>query len=67
MRPPRRASASIEASAQDASRAVRLYCDAVAEAAMTGRGEGVVDSGADIGEMAEPPAEVVAGEAPAEA
>ena len=51
----------------DASRAVRLYCDAVAEAAMTGRGEGVVDSGADIGEMAEPPAEVVAGEAPAEA
>ena len=51
----------------DASRAVRLYCDAVAEAAMTGRGEGVVDSGADIGEMAEPPAEVVAEEAPAEA
>jgi small subunit ribosomal protein S2 len=55
----------------DASRAVRLYCDAVAEAAMTGRGEGVVDSGADVGAMAEPPAEAVAEpaaeEAPAEA
>jgi small subunit ribosomal protein S2 len=43
----------------DASRAVRLYCDAVAEAATTGRGEGVIDSGRDIGEMAEPPAEAV--------
>ena len=48
----------------DASRAVRLYCDAVAEAAMTGRGEGVVDSGADIGAMAEPPAEQAAEPAP---
>jgi small subunit ribosomal protein S2 len=62
----------------DASRAVRLYCDAVAQAAMTGRGEGVVDSGADIGELAEPPVEAAveepaaaeeapAAEAPAEA
>ena len=55
----------------DASRAVRLYCDAVAEAAMTGRGEGVVDSGADFGAMAEPPAEPAAEpaaeETPAEA
>ena len=50
----------------DASRAVRLYCDAVAEAAMTGRGEGVVDSGADIGAMAEPPAEAAAQEAPSD-
>ena len=41
----------------DASRAVRLYCDAVAQSAMTGRGEGVVDSGADVGAMAEPPSE----------
>jgi small subunit ribosomal protein S2 len=49
----------------DASRAVRLYCDAVAEAATSGRGEGVVDSGRDIGEMAEPPAEAVAEEAAA--
>jgi len=46
----------------DASRAVRLYCDAVAQAATTGRGEGVVDSGADIGAMAEPPAEPAAAE-----
>ena len=41
----------------DASRAVRLYCDAIAQAATTGRNEGVVDSGADIGAMAEPPME----------
>ena len=46
----------------DASRAVRLYCDAVAEAATTGRGEGVVDSGRDIGELAEPPRETLAPE-----
>ena len=51
----------------DASRAVRLYCDAVAEAATTGRGEGVVDSGADFGSMEQPPAEVVAAEEPAQA
>ena len=50
----------------DASRAVRLYCDAVAEAATTGRGEGVVDSGRDIGEMAEPPRETLAPEAVSE-
>jgi small subunit ribosomal protein S2 len=50
----------------DASRAVRLYCDAVAQAAMSGRGEGVVDSGADFGAMAEPPAEAVADEPVAE-
>ncbi|MFN2101026.1 30S ribosomal protein S2 [Altererythrobacter sp. MF3-039] len=41
----------------DAARAVRLYCEAVSAAATSGRGEGVVDSGKDIGEMAEPPAE----------
>ncbi|MCB2067114.1 MAG: 30S ribosomal protein S2, partial [Erythrobacter sp.] len=51
----------------DASRAVRLYCDAVAKAASTGRNEGVVDSGADIGAMDAPPAEAVAEEAAAEA
>jgi small subunit ribosomal protein S2 len=50
----------------DASRAVRLYCDAVAEAATTGRGEGVIDSGRDIGEMAEPPAEAAVAGAPVE-
>jgi small subunit ribosomal protein S2 len=67
----------------DASRAVRLYCDSVAQAATTGRTEGVVDSGADIGAMEAPPEEAaiaveeapvaeepaaeVADEAPAEA
>jgi small subunit ribosomal protein S2 len=51
----------------DASRAVRLYCDAIAQAATTGKTEGVVDSGADIGAMDAPPAEAaVAEEAPAE-
>ncbi|MXO60677.1 30S ribosomal protein S2 [Altererythrobacter salegens] len=50
----------------DASRAVRLYCDAIAAAATTGRGEGVVDSGADIGAMDAPPSESVATEAVAE-
>jgi small subunit ribosomal protein S2 len=50
----------------DASRAVRLYCDAVAQAATSGRTEGVVDSGADIGAMDAPPAEEAAAEAPAE-
>ena len=46
----------------DASRAVRLYCDAVAEAASTGKGEGVADSGADVGAMENPPEEAAAAE-----
>ena len=41
----------------DASRAVRMYCDAIADAAIAGKGGKVADSGADIGAMAEPPAE----------
>jgi small subunit ribosomal protein S2 len=41
----------------DASRAVRLYCDAVAQSATKGGNEGVVDSGADIGAMEQPPEE----------
>ena len=49
----------------DASRAVRLYCDAVAQAATTGRHEGVVDSGADVGALDAPPEEAVA-EAPSD-
>jgi small subunit ribosomal protein S2 len=50
----------------DASRAVRLYCDAIAQAATKGRREGVVDSGADIGAMDEPlPEDVVLAEEPA--
>ena len=48
----------------DASRAVRLYCDAVAQSATTGRNEGVVDSGADIGAMEAPPEEAVIAEEP---
>ena len=35
----------------DASRALRLYCEAIAQAATQGRTEGVVDSGADVGSM----------------
>ncbi|WP_338240360.1 30S ribosomal protein S2 [Aurantiacibacter hainanensis] len=50
----------------DASRAVRLYCDAVAKAASTGQNEGVVDSGADIGAMDVPPEEAAVAETPAE-
>ena len=49
----------------DASRAVRLYCDSVAQAATTGRTEGVVDSGADIGAMDAPPEEASIAEEPA--
>lgn len=48
----------------DASRAVRLYCDAIAQAATTGRNEGVVDSGADIGAMEAPPEEAAIAEEP---
>ena len=48
----------------DASRAVRLYCDSVAQAATTGRTEGVVDSGADFGAMEAPPAEAAIAEEP---
>jgi small subunit ribosomal protein S2 len=50
----------------DASRAVRLYCDAIAQAATKGGREAVVNSGADIGAMAEPVIEDVV-ETPAEA
>ena len=41
----------------DAARAIRLYCDAVAQAATRGGREAVIDSGADIGAMVEPLAE----------
>jgi len=50
----------------DASRAVRLYCDAIAAAATRGRGEGVVNSGADFGSMEQPPEEAAIAAAPAE-
>ena len=51
----------------DASRAVRLYCEAVATAATRGGREAVVASGADIGAMDEPLPEVVVEEAAVEA
>ncbi|WP_057883615.1 30S ribosomal protein S2 [Tsuneonella troitsensis] len=51
----------------DAARAVRLYCDAVAEAASSGKGRATIDSGADIGAMAEPPAEADVADAATEA
>jgi small subunit ribosomal protein S2 len=41
----------------DAARAVRLYCDAAAEAAISGKGGSIRDSGADFGAMEQPPAE----------
>nr|WP_137676032.1 30S ribosomal protein S2 [Parerythrobacter lutipelagi] len=41
----------------DAVRAIRMYCDAIAEAARSGKGKAVGDSGEDVGAMAEPPAE----------
>ena len=48
----------------DAARAVKLYCDAVSQAARSGRGEGIQDSGRDVGAIEQPPVEETA--APAE-
>jgi small subunit ribosomal protein S2 len=41
----------------DASRAIRLYCEAVAQAARKGGREAVVESGVDFGASDEPPVE----------
>jgi small subunit ribosomal protein S2 len=41
----------------DASRAVRLYCQAIGEAALAGKGKFQADVSSDFGAMAEPPAE----------
>jgi small subunit ribosomal protein S2 len=41
----------------DASRAIRLYCDAIAEAANSGRAGNAAARGEDIGAMDEPPVE----------
>lgn len=41
----------------DASRAIRLYCEAVAAAATKGHREGVVDSGVDVGALDVAPVE----------
>src|SRR6476646_9889370 len=43
----------------DASRAIRLYCDAVSQAATRGGQQGQAQRGQDLGAMAEPPAEPV--------
>jgi small subunit ribosomal protein S2 len=51
----------------DAARAVRLYCEAIAAAASQGKTGAIHDSGADVGAMAAPPEEIAAVEAPAEA
>jgi small subunit ribosomal protein S2 len=47
----------------DASRAIRLYCDAIAEAVLGGRQGGAAARGEDIGAMDEPPAEAALAEA----
>jgi len=47
----------------DASRAVRLYCDAIAAAATKGNTKGVADSGVDVGALEEPAAEEATAEA----
>ncbi len=47
----------------DASRAIRLYCEAVAAAATRGGRDAAIASGADIGAMAEPLAEEASVEA----
>ena len=47
----------------DASRAIRLYCDAVADAAMSGKTGGAAARGEDIGAMEAPPTEAALAEA----
>ncbi len=44
----------------DAARAVKLYCDAIGQAARSGRGEAAGDSGQDVGAMENPPEEAAA-------
>ena len=51
----------------DASRAIRLYCEAVAEAAQSGRSNEPAMRGQDFGAMAEPPVEEALTVAPTEA
>ena len=41
----------------DASRAIRLYCDAIADAAASGKAGNARSRGEDVGAMAEPPVE----------
>jgi len=51
----------------DASRAIRLYCDAIAQAATRGNQGAVQASGVDLGAMVEPPVEDVVVAEPAAA
>jgi len=46
----------------DASRAIRLYCDAIADACLAGRSGGQAARGVDIGAMEEAPAEAALAE-----
>ena len=47
----------------DASRAIRLYCDAIADAVLAGKQGGAAARGEDIGAQDEPPAEAALAEA----
>jgi small subunit ribosomal protein S2 len=47
----------------DASRAIRLYCDAVADSVLAGKQGGAAARGEDLGAMDEPPAEAALSEA----
>jgi len=47
----------------DASRAIRLYADAIAEASLAGKTGNQQRQGVDIGAMSEPPAEAATAEA----
>ncbi len=47
----------------DAARAIRLYCDAIAQAATRGGQQARADRGEDLGAMVQPPAEPVLAEA----
>ncbi len=47
----------------DAARAIRLYCEAIANAALSGKAGGAQARGEDIGAMAEPPVEAATVEA----
>ena len=47
----------------DASRAIRLYCDAIADAVLAGRQGNAASRGEDIGAMDMPPAEEALAEA----
>jgi len=47
----------------DASRAIRLYCDAIADAVLAGKSGGAAARGEDIGSMDAPPAEAALADA----